>query len=81
MAKYKILAPTQLKNKIVAEYGYIADESELHGNAKELESKGFIEICKEAKAETSKEVEQIEVVAEKVEEAKAETSKSKGSKK
>jgi len=52
MAKYKILVIAhQLKNKVIAKYGDVVDETQLMGNAPQLEKEGFIELVKEVKTE------------------------------
>ena len=68
MRKFSILViGHQLKNKVVAKFGDVVDESQLLGNADELVKAGFVEEIEvkdeksEAKKETEKPVEEIEV--------------------
>ena len=64
MAKFKVLViGHQLKNKIVAGFGDVIDESQLMGKSEDLVKAGFIE---EVKAEKEIEVKEAkEVKAEK----------------
>lgn len=66
MRKFSILVTGhQLKNKVVAKFGDVVDENQLLGNADELVKAGFVKEVKaekaEAKKETEKPVEEIEV--------------------
>lgn len=57
MAKYKVkVIAHQLKNQVIAKFDEVVDESQLNGNASELEKQGFVEKVKEpAKEEKVKE--------------------------
>lgn len=58
MRKFSILViGHQLKNKLIAKFGDIVDETQLLGNADELVKAGFVEEIKDSK----KPVEEIEV--------------------
>lgn len=40
--QFEVIAPIQLSNKKIAEFGVIVSESQLHDNADELLKRGFI---------------------------------------
>lgn len=42
MKQYEVIAPIQLSNKKIAEFGAIVSEKQLHDNAEELVKRGFI---------------------------------------
>lgn len=60
MRQFRVLAPIQLSNKRIAEFGAIVGEKQLHDNADELLKRGFVEVF-----EVDKKAVSIEVDADK----------------